>query len=182
MKIKIILFLTLALLILSCKSSTPKQRTYKDAEFEFVSSLTSLDTLNCILQCEHFMGLLKNGQLDEALDMLCVVYENELYKVADSSLAEFKNRFELFPVTDFKLLRFSFSTQAVNDVVFRYSSGCTIGETGPHFKLAINPVKIDDDWFLMLKDGYVSSKDLNPENQISPDSFPPAPVTLHTKQ
>ena len=178
MKFKLLFIFAVLAMVVSCKS-TPKQKTYQDAEREFVSSLTSTDTLNCVFLCEQFMSLLKDQKVDDALDMLCVVYEDELYKVADSSLSEFKNRFEVFPVTDFQLQRFSFSTQAVNDVVFRYSSGCAINESGPHFKLVINPILIDDTWYLMLKDAYQSSKDLNANDQISPYAPVPAPVKLH---
>lgn len=167
------LFLVLAL-VSSCKRS-PKMRLYKDAERDFIASLTINDTLDFLSLGQNFMGALQAGEVDGAVESLCVVYQNVLYKISDRSMAQIKARFRRFPVADYELVDYSFSTPGINDLVYRYSLSGKVGD-GPAMRITLNPVKVEGMWFLTLKDAYMSSKGLAPEDQISPDS--PAPDTL----
>ena len=170
---RIFVFLFLALVLLaSCK---PKPYLYKDAEQDFQASLVLSDTLDVLALGQNFMGALKAGEVDEALTNLYVVYDNVLYRVADSSLSQLKARFRRFPVSDYERVSLNFSTPGINDLVYRYSINGPVG-SGPAMKIAFNPVKVEGSWYLTLKDAYMSSKDLAPEDQISP--YAPAPDTL----
>lgn len=170
-----ILFLFLALALLSSCKSKPKMRLYQDAERDFQASLVLNDTLDVLSLGQNFMGALKAGEIDTAVDNIYVVYENVLYRVADSSLDQLKARFRRFPVADYQLVSYNFSTPGINDLVYRYSINGPVGD-GPAMKIALNPVKVEGSWYLTLKDAYMSSKDLAPEDQISP--YAPAPDTL----
>ncbi len=167
--------LLLGLTLLSSCKSTPKVRLYQDAERDFLAALTINDTLSVLSLGQNFMGALKAGEIDDALQDLCVVHENVLYHVADESLAQLKSRFRKFPVADYQLVSYSFSTPGINDLVYRYSISGELG-SGPAMKLTFNPVKVEGSWYLTLKDAYTSSKELAPEDQISP--YAPAPDTL----
>lgn len=161
-------------LLSACKSS-PKPYLYKDAERDFIASLTLNDTLNFLALGQNFMESLLGGDVDDAMESLCVVYQNVLYKVSDRSLNKLKARFRRFPVTEYELVDYSFSTAGINDLVYRYSSFGPLGES-PAMKLTLNPVKVEGRWYLTLKDAYMSSKALAPHNQVSPNL--PAPDTL----
>ena len=175
MKSRFLLALLGLLLVVSCGNRAPKIRTYADAERAFRASLTQDDTLNVLIMGQDFMEDLKAGNIDEAVDRLFVVYNNILYKIADESIEQIKFRFRSFPVKDYELASYSFSTQGVNDLSYRYSISGEFG-SGPAMKLMLNPVKVEGRWFLTLKDGSMSSEDLDLRNQIPDNS--PAPDTL----
>ena len=174
-------FVSFAFCLVACNES-PKVRTYEDAEREFVSSLTDADTFAVLALGQEFMqNLMAGGDLDAALDSLALVENNVLYRLSDESKAEIKARFVTRPVTDYGCVRYSFSTQAVNDLVYRYSTKGKLG-TGPGMKLVLNPVKAEGKWFLTLKDAYQPSKDIAAEDQIHPMSPAPDPVRLNRKE
>ena len=180
MKIKYILFAFVAFIAASCNNA-PKIVTYQDAEREFVSSLTQSDTLGVIASTNAFMESLKNGDIDAAISNLTVLDGDVLYALGDESLKELKTRFQNFPVADYTLLRYSFSTQGLNDVVYRYSFDGPLSDAAG-MKLVFNPIKVGDTWYLSLKDGSQSSKDKTVHRQIHPMSPAPAPIKLNIKQ
>ena len=177
MKRFLLVFSILLTLLSSCKSS-PKPYLYKDAERDFIASLTLEDTLTVLSMGQSFMDSLKCGDVDEAVESLCVVDQSVLYKIADRSLNQIKARFRRFPVADYELTSYSFSTQGINDLVYRYSLSGPMGD-GPAMKLTLNPVKVEGMWFLTLKDAYMSSKGLAPEDQVSPYAYAPDTLRLN---
>ena len=169
-----------ALVVCSCNNS-PKVRTYQDAENEFLASLTKADSLKVLALGDEFMrNLMAGGDLDSVLTSLTMVENNVLYRISDESVYEMKARFLARPVADFACLRYSFSTEANNDLVYRYTTSGKVG-TAPGMKLVFNPVKVEGNWYLTLKDGYQSSKDVSPEEQTHPMSPAPDPVRLNRK-
>lgn len=159
------------ILVASCK---PKEKTYLDAEEEFIASLTSQDTTYVLEMTEAFVKLIQSGHVDMAVNQVTTIYEDKLYIASDEYREQLRNRFNAFPIVNYELVRYSFSTQANNDVCYRYYFDDTHS-----MKLVFNPVKIDGQWYLALKDGNQSSKDMDPDDQVQPNSMAPEIVTLN---
>lgn len=177
MKYRIICVISALLALYACNNS-PKVLTYADAERQFLSSITEEDTLQVISMGSAFMDNLKSGQLDSALSVLCMIDNYVLYKLGDESIERLRSRFTAMPVVDYCLARFSFSTQASNDLVYRYSFSGPVS-SAPGMKIVLNPVKIEGKWYLAIKDGYQYSDDLSPEERHQPLDVAPYPVRLN---
>ena len=147
-------FAFVAAFLASCNNS-PKVMTYKDAEREFIASLTRQDTLDVVNLGTKFFTYIEENNTEAALDMLNVLEGNVLYGIADESKDFVRPRFARMPAEGWSFVRYSFSTPGVNEV--------------------------GDHWFLTLKDGYQSSKDLSSSDQINPNSPAPYPIRLHSK-
>lgn len=180
MKFRLFFLAFIALFVASCNNS-PKVMTYQDAEREFIASLTENDTLSVLSATGSFMESLKAGQIDDAILRLTMVENDVLYMLGDESLNELRNRFTNFPVQDYQLIRYSFSTQGINDVVYRYSFDGPLTKAAG-MKLVFNPIKVGDSWYLSLKDGYQSSKDQSADKQTHPQAPAPYPIKLNSKQ
>lgn len=163
-------FAFVAAFLASCNNS-PKVMTYKDAEREFIASLTRQDTLDVVNLGTKFFTYIEENNTEAALDMLNVLDGNVLFGIADESKDFVRPRFARMPAEGWSFVRYSFSTPGVNDLVYLYGG----------LKLVFNPVKVGDHWFLTLKDGYQSSKDLSSSDQINPNSPAPYPIRLHSK-
>ena len=179
-RMKKLLFLFAALAILASCAPKPKysgsrgEKTQKDAEAEFVSSLTKSDEEAVLALADECMGKFQAGQVDEALDMIHVLYNGVVYKKSASYTAQLLQRFRMFPVLSFERLYHSFSTEGNNDVSYSYvfapASGNSPAQT---MKLMFNPVYSDGDWYLTFKDGSQSSLDLPVDKQVH--ELAPAP-------
>ena len=176
---KLIFILSVLILVASCKSGTHYsgsrgEKTQKDAEAEFLSSLTQSaqdDVLNLADEC---MKKFQVGQVEEAVDMIYVLYNNVVYKKSASYTTSLINRFKRqFPVMSFKRLYYSFSTEGNNDISYSYTFGPEENGNAPTMKLMFNPVYVDGKWYLTFKDGSQSSRDLPLDKQIH--EMAPAP-------
>jgi hypothetical protein len=108
--------------------------------------------------------------------MIYVLYDDVLYKKSDSYSAELQMRFRMFPVRSYERLYYSFSTEGNNDISYSYVfSPAKDGSPAQTMKLMFNPVYVDGQWYLALKDVGMSSKDLPKELQIH--ELAPAPNT-----
>lgn len=170
MKYKFTILLLALFAAVSCNNS-PKVVTYQDAERIFVHSLDAEDTLNAVALCEEYMELLLGGRVVEAVDMLTVVENNVLYKMGPPSTDYLVKRYTVTPVTAWVMDSYSFSTQANNKFVCRYSIDETLPEASG-LKIVFNPVKIEDRWYLALKEGPF---------KIHPLAPAPDPVKLNRK-
>lgn len=173
-------FFTLILIVVAfaaCKT-TPKFRTYQDAENEFRASLTAQDTITVLTLGSNFMDAMRAGIVEDQLRYLCVVHDNVLYKAADESIEELRQRYAA-PISDFALAGYNFSTPGINDLSYCYTYSGKVG-SGPAFKIVFNPVKVGDTWYLTLKDGNMSSTDKAEADQIHPLSAAPAEIKLNT--
>ncbi len=172
---KIGILFAIAIMAVACH---PREKvlSYEDVEQQFQSSLTDEDSTKVLMLTDAFMQMLKNGSIDLAVEQVNTIYEGKLYKASDDYMEELRTRFNAFPVVDYELVRFSFSTQANNDVCYRYY----FDETHT-MKLVFNPVKIDGEWFIALKDGDQSSKDKDINKQVNPRSVAPEEITLNRK-
>ena len=167
-----------ALFALVCCKNNNTFRTYEQAEKEFRESLTFHDTLMVLTMGQNFMDALKAGEVQLEIANLCTVHNDTLFKLADISMRELEERLSGYPVTDYALASYNFSTPGVNDLSFRYVTSGKIG-SAPAFKIMFNPVKVGDNWYLTMKDGYMSSQDLHPALQIDPMAPAPNPIVLN---
>jgi hypothetical protein len=122
------------------------------------------------------MSKLQAGQVDEALDMIHVLYNNVLYKKSASYTSELMTRFQVFPVLSYDRVYYSFSTEGNNDISYSYVFAPATDSDHPAqtMKLMLNPVYIDGQWYLTFKDLGQSSKSLPVEKQIH--ELAPAPT------
>ena len=176
MKKLFILLAALAVLV-SCGpkySGSHGEKTQKDAEAEFVSSLTQAEKDAVLALADDFMGKLRAGRVDEALDMIYVLYNDVLYRKSDAYNAQLVQRFKMFPVRSYERVYYAFSTEGNNDISYSYvfasSPGSVGGET---MRLMLNPVYVDGQWYLTFKETGQSSRDLPKEKQIH--ELAPAP-------
>lgn len=179
MKKYLVLFL-FVFAFFACKNSN-NFRTYEMAEQEFRQSLTFHDTLSVLVLGQNFMDALKTGGIEYELQNLTVLDDNVLYKISDESLKELQARYGELRISDYALAGYNFSTAGVNDLSFRYTIGGKLG-SGPALKMVFNPVKVDDVWYLTLKDGNMASRDITASEQIHPLSPAPEKIVLNTKK
>ena len=177
---KFFIILSASLLVLaSCAPKGP--RTYGDAEREFQASLTQSDTLEVLMMGQEFMENLTAGNFDEAFESIAVVYKNVLYKASPEWLSELKDRYAGLQPSEYDVLSLNFSTPGINDLVYRYSVGGPLLDSAPAFKLVLNPVKVEDTWYLTLKDAYMASQDSDRWGKTLPNAPAPEPITLNRK-
>lgn len=173
---KYFIFFILLSFVASCNLSGKKVVTYKDAENVFLKSLTEKDTATVLSMTDSFMNFLLQGQIDSAIQLVQVVYGDTLYMPSLGYKLELCSRFYTFPVVKYELVRYSFSTEGNNDVCYKY----WFDEQQNHtMKVVFNPVKIDSQWYITMKDGTQSSKDLNEQNQVHPMSPAPNKIVLN---
>lgn len=176
---KLVFILTVLALVASCRprySGAHGEKTQKDAEAEFVSSLSQTDQDAVLALAEDCMKKLQAGQVEEAVDMIYILHDNVVYQKSDDYTVQLVNRFTSgFPVLTYERLYYSFSTEGNNDISYSYTFG-PAGDNGqaPTMKLMFNPVFVNGQWYLTFKDGAQSSKDLPLDKQIN--DMAPAPV------
>lgn len=98
------------------------------------------------------MTYLQMGQIDQALDMLCM-YDDSLKEVSplpEEMRSSYKRKFTMLPVKVFELSYFSFSEEGLNDLKYNVSFGAEI-VGAPRTSYMFNPVKIDGVWHLCVK-------------------------------
>ena len=166
-----ILFTFLSIGLISCNNTSKPvyPKTYEQVEAEFRASLTKSDTL-CVLQmADSIMKELQGGELDLALSKLYLLTTEGLVPVDNKKIAKLKKHFSSFPVVDYKLIYYNFSTAYLNDLKYSIQFLKTeSNEQVPSISFMFNPCKIKGKWYLCVKDEGQSSKDL--KNQIHPQT------------
>ncbi len=140
--------------IVSCSSKKKSDNTEAaETKEAFTSTLTAADTATVMNMADRCMKLLKENNAEEALQMLFTMDENgKPVPLSDEQKQKLNSRFKLFPVLEYELVNFSFTSEENNDmkykIIFDKSSEApsTIG-------FMFNPIKIDGEWHLMLKEG-----------------------------
>lgn len=163
------------------KKNTQKEETVKswgEAKAEFVSELSSSDTSNVKTIAFQCMDLLKADSISQALDMLYTIEGTKLRKMSDEEKIQLTKRFKIFPVIDYKFEGITFSTQGHNDVKFTYyfSKSENPQDTPKALGLMFNPIKIDNQWYLTMKNIGQSSQDM--QNRPTDNSVAPAEITF----
>jgi hypothetical protein len=175
---KVLVLLAAFAVLVSCSrpkySGSRGEKTQKDAEAEFVASLSKSDEEALLALADDCMSKFQAGRVDEALDMIYVLYNNVVYKKSASYTAELLQRFKMFPVLSFERLYHSFSTEGNNDISYSYVfAPASSGQSAQTMKLMFNPVYVDGQWYLTFKDGSQSSLDLPVDKQVH--ELAPAP-------
>ena len=169
---KIVFILLLSCLSFSCgrKETKERMKTYADAEKEFVGSLTKTDSITVLEMSEKCVDSLKEGNIEAALGMLYVVKDGEAVRLTNENAENLKKHFSTFPVVDYHLENFSFSTQGCNDLKYKIEfAKKDVDGNAPTMAFMFNPVKIDGIWYLCIKHRNQSSKEmLNPRESNSP--------------
>ena len=113
------------------------------------------------------MDSLKEGNIEAALGMLYVVKDGEAVRLTNENAENLKKHFSTFPVVDYHLENFSFSTQGCNDLKYKIEfAKKDVDGNAPTMAFMFNPVKI---WYLCIKHRNQSSKEmLNPRESNSP--------------
>lgn len=153
-------------------------KSWGEAKAEFVSELSSSDTANVKTMAIKCMDLLKSDSIDQALDILYTVEGTKLRKLSEEENARLKNRFKIFPVIDYKFEGMTFSTQGNNDVKFTYyfSKPENPQDAPKALGLMFNPIKIDNQWYLTMKNIGQSSQEM--QNRPTDKSVAPAEITF----
>lgn len=180
---KILVVLCTLCLLAACHNNGGKQQkfqTFESAQAAFQATLTSEDTAAVKAATEKVMSLLEIGQIDAALSQIYVVSDDVLYRLADESLLSIKSKFENFPVLSYKLTDIAFLTPAINDVTYQYVFAKT-PDGDATIRVGFNPVKIDGEWYLTLKDGNMTSRTMQQNLQMNPKAPAPKDVKLPSK-
>ncbi len=175
---RLVLILASVLAVFSCGSRTQKKQEYTEktnleAEREFIATLTAADTSKVLEMGTKCMDFLKSGQIDSALNMLYYVDLNTATArhLTDDYKDVLVNRFNAYPVEDYTLDYYSFSTQANNDLKFRtmFTSGSDVAA----MSFMLNPIKSREGvWVLAIKDGrYPSDQSVEKLHDLSPAPF-----------
>lgn len=180
MKINRLIFtLLLGCVLFACghKETKERMKTYGDAEKEFIGSLTKKDSVKVLELSQRCMDSLQSGNIEAALAMLHTVSYNQVLPLSGTGLEELKTHFRHFPVRDYELDYFSFSTQGCNDLRYKVQfAEKDVNGNAPIIAFMFNPVKVDSIWYLCVKGPAQSSKEiLNPCEKNSPA---PAEVKL----
>lgn len=147
----------------SCSKTSKEEQgtTLKEAEDIFQSELQTADTTQVLELGNAFMETLKNGKIDEAIDML---YTREMTdsmgtprKLNENERASLKSRFEHFPVVSYEIDHYDFSIPSLNDL--KYSYTFNPGSVTGKLNIMFNPMKRDGQWYLMLKQPDQPAKD-----------------------
>ena len=174
---KLFVLLAAFAVLLSCGpkySGSNGEKTQKDAEAEFLASLTQDDRDTVLVMADDFMGKLQTGRVDEAVDMIYVLYNDVVYKKSASYTADLIQRFKALPVFSFERVFSAFSTEGNNDIEYSYVFAPASGDSPAQtMKLMLNPVYVDGQWYLTFKEQGQSSKALSVEKQIH--ELAPAP-------
>ena len=93
-----------------------KQLTPKE---EFLMGLTAEDTVQVLTISRSCMDTLKAGNIDEALKMLFILRDGKAIPLPAEKEQQLRKKFKYFPVVDYKLDYYSFSSTDNNDVKFQ---------------------------------------------------------------
>lgn len=151
----------------SCRSDKQSDQsdtnvvTLEEAEAIFSSELAATDTTQVLELGNNFMETMKEGKVDEALDMLYTRNmddaEGGVRKLNEEERDRLKSRFERFPIVSYQIDHYDFSIPALNDLKYTY----VYNPEAPSGKLNLmfNPTKRDGVWYLMLKQADQPAKD-----------------------
>lgn len=158
--LKSILLLLLVSLFASCTScggDKNNEHPYHEST-EFKKELTAEDTTRMLEISNMCMESLKAGHIDQALSQL-YMYDDSTETVKPLTAQkrkELQEVFKLFPVLKYSMNYFSFNTKGVNDVKYtiEFFEKTDSSDTAPNtIGFMFNPVKVDGQWYLTVKDG-----------------------------
>ena len=172
---KIISIVLCIFALVSCntnKNKLPKMQYQAEAEFN--ASLKQSDKDKLMQLTESFMSLVKSGDVEKGVSLIYVLDGNVVYQKSPEYTDLLVKRFSPFVSCDYDFVSVAYSTPGNNDVVYNVAI-----PGGISLRITFNPVFVNGDWYLTMKDGYQSSKDMAESDQIHPYAPAPAPVRLN---
>lgn len=136
----------------SCKKDN---KTAAESPEVFKSGLTATDTAEVLKMCDACMQTLKEGKIDEALQMIQMVDTNlNVSPLDEGSQRKLRKTFKFFPVYNYRLDKIAFNTSGLNDVkyIIEFSEPNPDPNAAPStIGFMFNPVKKDGQWVLTVK-------------------------------
>lgn len=121
-----------------------------EAKKDFTETVSAQDTTTVMNMTGNCMELFKSGKIDDALNMIYTINEdNFLVTLPDSLRRRMKQRLTLFPVVDYTLESFYFAKNDSNEV--KYTFQFVPDNEEMTMKMVYNPVKLGDEWFIVMK-------------------------------
>ena len=153
---KSILLALLSCLVL-CLTVGCGSKVKPTAAQEFRSGLTAEDTTKMLGICEECMKTLKAGNIDGALNLLYQYDDSTktVSPISEENRKKMRNTFTVFPVLNYRMVYYNFTTQGLNDVKYEiefFEKTDSTDQAPNTIGLMFNPVKVDDQWYLTMKD------------------------------
>lgn len=153
-RIKYLLGALLSLvLICGMTSCGNKKRVKAESQESFVCTLTAADTtevLNLATQCMEF---LKGNQTEEALQMMYFIVDGKPTHLADNQKQKLNSKFRMFPVLQYALDGYNFSSETDNLVKYKivfFIRSDEDDKTPNTIGFMFVPVRIDGKWYLTI--------------------------------
>lgn len=124
---------------------------------EFRAELTAEDTTKMLGICEECMKTLKAGNIDGALNLLYQYDDSTktVSPISEENRKKMRNTFTVFPVLNYRMVYYNFTTQGLNDVKYEiefFEKADSTDQAPNTIGLMFNPVKVDDQWYLTMKE------------------------------
>ena len=140
----------------SCTSGQKPNKSSETEDLAFGKSLSNEDTLKVLKLADECMELLKKQNIDQAIAML---YEYDevsggVKSLSSESEGRLRHNFRVFPVIEYEREYFSIMEEGVNDIRYKvwFAKEDNPEKNGePVVKLMFNPVFIDGQWYLCVK-------------------------------
>ncbi len=145
---------------------------FEEAQEQFASQLSASDTTAVLALGAELMDSLKARNIDFALDHLSMfVNGHQIAPLSDEMRKELTARFKRFPVVSYELDYYDFSLPVLNDLKYRVAfREAPEGGKAPTMAFMLNPVRTDEGWVLVVKDGDQPARDaanaLHPQTPI----------------
>lgn len=137
-------------LFIGCVEKKEKPLFPEDSQVSFLKNLTHQDTLDFLKPSNACMDTLKLGKIDKALSIIYFDRNDTLLPLTGKMKEKLRQRFERFPIKEYRLESFDIQGFSSNSVVYtiRFREESKQPNT---IKLVFNPVWINDTWYLTLK-------------------------------
>jgi hypothetical protein len=149
--------LSLVVSLVSCHSSKKTEEQPEEDVNAFVEGLTAEDTIQVIKLTTDYLDLLKNNQVDEALDMLCELKNDTIYPLSDETREQLRSTINMFPVLSYNIDVLFLRNELDNEIRFTTEFfEKPEGDNRPNTtKGVLYPCKVDGRWILsMVQRGY----------------------------
>ena len=127
-----------------------------------LTCLLYTSTVQVLTISRSCMDTLKAGNIDEALKMLFILRDGKAIPLPAEKEQQLRKKFKYFPVVDYKLDYYSFSSTDNNDVKFQiefFKHTSSDDHTPNTIGFMFNPVKIDGVWYLAVKEATKEATD-----------------------
>lgn len=157
-----VIVLVVVLTLVSCGKQRQTQ-TLKEMERKYIAPaemvLTANDTTEVRTMVEHFLSLLKDGNSDDAVDMLYYLRGDSVVKLPDDLAALQRSMYRRIHGVRYEIERLTFLTEKDSEVKYKVILfERKENDTRPNeISGFLKPVRRDGTWFLTLADDMTDS-------------------------